>query len=248
MQSYSYGSTILDSEYLQTRYFESYTLKQTCMLSLLPHTLVFEFPISVSLLLQNNPVFTAYSCLIFLPSPQQKHELFRCLLYSGGAATKESSSSYSFAVKRVCGRRWKQASIHCVRCPPREQILEHDALSVCRGKICLKGSSGTFIFFVLFDTNVASNFRWLKRANEVNHIQLKRISHHHSVCMVEVETCPSHFTHSTPVPTSETQSLHNLLCQGFLPFCQWGAEEVQEIWGWAVSFLGNQMTFLKVIM
>lgn len=41
--------------------------------------------------------------LVFLPSPQQKHALFRCLMYSGGAVKRESSTSYSLTVREYVG-------------------------------------------------------------------------------------------------------------------------------------------------
>lgn len=103
-------------------------------------------PIVVSLLWQCKPVSIARNYLVY---PPEKRDLFKGLLYSGGAEERESCSSYSFSVKRLCGRRWTQASIRCVQCHPREQNLEHEALRARRRKkMCQDGDRCSFLPFI----------------------------------------------------------------------------------------------------
>lgn len=88
------------------------------------------------------------NCLVSLPSPQQTTliqmpDVFR------RCSKEQEQHILLIHCERVCGRRWNQASIRCVQCPPRKQNLEHEAHSVCRRKICLAGDCCSFPPFMV---------------------------------------------------------------------------------------------------
>lgn len=93
---------------------------------------------------------------------------------------------------------------------------------------------------LLFDTNVAKQFQMIEKRKGSQLVQLRKISHHHSVCMAEVVAYPSHFTYCRQVPPRlKPQVSTASSVRDFLPFRHWGAEEVQEIWGRACLFPGK---------